>query len=276
MQTYVVVLVAIAVALLFVLALLIFLIAPATARRKETLCFASARYAHRGLHGDGAAENSLTAIKRAADAGYGIEFDVRLSRDGVPVVFHDATLERVCSVPGVVSDHTAEELAHLSLCGTGDGIPTLSAVLEVVGGRVPLLVEIKEDEGESGVCEAAMELLSKYAGEYIIEGFNPFSVRWFRRRRPEVIRGILSSGFLRSKKTRSLKYFLLQTMMLNFLCRPDFVAYNHKHYSSASLYLCRMLGAPTFAWTVRSEEEEKLAREHGFDTVIFENYIPKD
>ena len=275
MQPYAVVLTAVGVSLLLLLSALIFLMAPATARRKETLRFAKYKYAHRGLHGDGTAENSLSAIKRAADAGFGIELDVRLSKDGVPIVFHDGELSRVCGVTGLVKDFTAEELSHLSLSGTDEGIPTLSEVLSTVGGRVPLLVEIK-DEGECGVTEAAMTCLSGYSGEYIVESFSPLSIRWMKQNRPDVIRGMLSTRFLKKKKTRSFKHFLLQTMMLNFLSRPDFAAYNHKYYSGAALYLCRLLGAPTFAWTVRSEEEERLALEHGFDTVIFEGYLPKN
>lgn len=276
MQPYAVVLTVIGVSLLLFLAALVFLMAPATARRKETLYYTKYKYAHRGLHGDGAAENSLSAMKRAADAGFGIELDVRLSKDGEAVVFHDATLDRVCAVSGRVKDFTAEQLRALSLLGTGEGVPTLAEVLSAVGGRVPLLVEIKEEEGERGVAEAAMALLSDYSGEYIVEGFNPLSIRWMKQNRPDVIRGMLSTRFLKKKKTRSFKYFLCQTMMLNFLSRPDFAAYNHKYYGCAALYLCRLLGAPTFAWTVRSQEEERLALEHGFDTVIFEGYIPKN
>ena len=127
------------------LLLLLYLLSLRTQRRRAAAApFMAWSYAHRGLHDGSLPENSLAAFEAACAAGYGIELDVQLSRDGVPVVFHDATLDRVCGRPGRVADFTAAELGSMPLCGRAEHtIPTLAAVLRLVDGRVPILVEIK-------------------------------------------------------------------------------------------------------------------------------------
>ena len=235
------------------------------------------KFAHRGLHGDGAAENSLTAFRRAVEAGYGIELDVRLSRSGDLVVFHDSTLTRVAGVDALVIDCSTEELGKMKLSGTEDGVPTLREVLELVDGRVPLLIEIKMEGDERGIAEALAEEIRDYGGDYIIESFNPLALRTVRRLMPNIPRGILSSRFTKEEKYRGkLLYFLLENMLLNFLHRPDFIAYEKGGSASFPLrFIRKRWSTPLFAWTVRSEEEEKEALNAGFDTVIFEGYIPK-
>ena len=232
-------------------------------------------YAHRGLHNTERAENSMSAFKAAVEGGYGIELDIRLSKDGQLVIFHDDTLERVCGRDGKVIDFTAEELATFELCGTDDGIPLFSDLLKLVDGKVPLLVEIKEDPGVNAVSLAACEMLKGYNGDFIIESFNPLSLRTVKKNYPEVSRGILSHRYYEYEQFRKPLYFALQSLLLNFLCRPAFIAYDHKHAKSFALRSVRKLfRVPTLAWTVRSAEEEKIARENGFDGIIFENYIP--
>ena len=112
------------------------------------------QYAHRGLHDAEHPENSLSAFALAVKNGYGIELDVRLSKDGVLVVFHDDTLDRVAGIPGKVIDFTAKELSEMRLGGSEEGIPTLAEVLDLVNGRVPLLVEIKEGASDRSVSLA--------------------------------------------------------------------------------------------------------------------------
>ena len=233
-------------------------------------------YAHRGLHGETREENSLSAFRAAAEAGYAIELDVRLSKDGVLVVFHDDTLDRVTDASGRVDEKTAEELSKIRLGKTTDTIPSFAEVLALVDGRVPLLVEIKEDAGKYGVTEKCVEMLRTYKGDFIIESFNPLALARVKKLMPEALRGVLSESFLKEKQYRTPTHFLLSILALNFLCRPDFIAFNHKHYKNPTLHLARRLfGAPTLAWTVRSEEEHNAAIKNGFDGVIFENYIPR-
>ena len=248
-----------------------------TGSGKDARKYSRVKFAHRGLHGSGAAENSVTAFKRAVDAGFGIELDVRLSSDGELVVFHDDDLLRVCGDERLVSDVPSEELSRLSLSGTADGVPTLREVLSVVDGKVPLLVEIKELSG-SAVSTKAAEMLKDYKGEYIVESFNPLSLRNFKKRLPGVPVGILSMRFERDEKFKiRFRNFLLGAMLTNFLCRPNFIAYHNEDGGRFPVKLLGgLFGAVRFAWTVRSEEEEAAAHSRGFDSVIFENYIPKD
>ncbi len=265
-----------ALALLFLLYL--FLIAPGK-RRKITDIYTHHIYAHRGLHGNGVPENSLAAFRLAVENGYGIELDVQLSRDGIPVVFHDGTLARMCgdTVTGGPVDYTAEELSAMPLAGTGETIPTFREVLDLVDGRVPLVIEIKNDGDCIATCRAAEELLRTYRGLFCIESFNPLAVAFFKKARPDVVRGVLSERFMKEKHLRKPLYLVLQFLLINVLARPDFIAYDFRDAGkSLSFRLARALGAHTVAWTVRSEEDAALAKENGFDTIIFEHYTPKE
>ena len=106
--------------------------------------------AHRGLHSPGVPENSLAAFRAAIAAGYGIELDIQPSSDCMPMVFHDYDLIRMCGDEGYVVDRSAADLAELRLLGTAEPIPTLAEVLREVAGRVPLLIEIKDQDGRLG------------------------------------------------------------------------------------------------------------------------------
>lgn len=259
--------------LLFFLGYL-FLIFPGR-RREMSDALIHLPYAHRGLHGTGCAENSLSAFAAAVERGYGIELDVRLSRDGELVVFHDAETDRVTGVHGIVSEMSAMELASLSLCGTGEGVPTLREVLSLVDGRVPLLIEIKEDPPSHAVSDRTAELLSRYSGEYLIESFNPLSLSRMRRLLPAVRRGQLADRLTREREYRRPIYLILELFLCNRLARPDFIAYRLDEVGFFPLRLLRRLyPRPLLAYTVRSEEEERDARAAGFDSVIFEGYLP--
>jgi glycerophosphoryl diester phosphodiesterase len=266
----------IVVILLVILALVaIFLAIIFPGKRKDMDEYISVKYAHRGLHNEERAENSLSAFKAAVDAGFGIEMDVRLSKDRKLVVFHDDTLDRVCGVSGKVVDFTADELAKLSLNGTGEGVPTLKEVLAVVDGKVPLIIEVKEDSGDAAVSAAVEKELFPYKGAFVLESFNPLTVARVSQSFPEVCSGFLSRHFTKDPEHKgNILYFALQHLLFNRICNPSFIAYHHEHYYMPVLRLVRLLGARTVAWTVRSKEEELAAYEHGFDTIIFENYIP--
>lgn len=251
----------------------LYLIMPSFKRKKQMMKFASHKYAHRGLHSSSVAENSMTAFRLAVERGYGIELDIRLTKDEKLVVFHDNTLERVTGANGRVDEFDYDELSSLKLSGTEDGIPLFSEVLSLVDGKVPLLIELKENAGSLLVTEKALELLSSYKGEYIIESFNPLSLKLIKEKRPDVLRGMLSMDYMKEERFRKPLYFALKNLLTNFMCRPDFISYDHKSYKNISLRLCRFLfGAVTVAWTITSPEEEALAYKHKFDTVIFENY----
>ena len=248
-----------------------------TRRAHEKIAaYRGVNFAHRGLHGEGAAENSLTAFRRAVDEGFGVELDVRLTADGELVVFHDSTLKRMVGVDKKVNSLTLAELREYRLADTDDTVPTLREVFDLVDGKIPLLIEIKENTGEYDVTEKLLCELDGYAGPYIVESFNPLALMRFRKRRNDVPLGILSKHFCARDK-RSFLNFIIQNMLLNFLSVPDFVAYDHRDTHMTALKLARSLfGTVTVAWTTKSREDGKKATENGFDCIIFEDYVPED
>lgn len=237
--------------------------------------FKKVLYAHRGLHDNqsSAPENSMAAFRLAVEGGYGIELDIQLTKDKIPVVFHDFTLKRVCGAEGKVCDYTFEELQKFELCGTKERIPGFEDVLGLVDGKVPLIVEFKIELMDLSLCPIADEMLRRYKGLYCMESFNPLGVLWYRRNHREIMRGQLADAFHREKEYGGLLYFLLEQLLLNFITKPDFVAYNHKHENMLSRRLCRGLYRNTaVAWTIRSEEELSEARKH-FDIFIFDSFV---
>lgn len=270
----------IVVCVVIVLAILyLFMIMPRIMNRPDRAPFLKVLYAHRGLHDNDtdAPENSMKAFKRAVDAGYGIELDVQLSKDKIPVVFHDFTLKRVCGVEGKVADYTFAELQQFSLYHSDEKIPAFADFLKLVDGKVPLIVEYKIPGGHTEVCPVADKLLRKYQGLYCIESFNPLGLLWYKRNRKEVMRGQLSDNFFKSgeKEYPKLLYFALHHMLFNFLTKPDFIAYNHHWHQDLSRQLCRYLyGAVSAAWTIRTKEE-LAERKPDFDMFIFDSFIPE-
>ena len=254
----------------------LYMIAPGK-KRREMDKYKHVKYAHRGLHDESKAENSMSAFRAAKEHGFGIELDVRLSKDGELVVFHDSNLTRVVGKEGKVIDFTAEELSKMSLMGTSDGIPTLREVLEMIDGAVPLLIEIKMQGDESGVAEKFLEVIEGYKGDYIVESFNPIALRIVKKARPDILRGILSMEYTKDERYKGKILFTLsEKLCLNLLMRPDFVAYEKNGYGVKNLRTIRKsFGTPLITWTVKSLEEEAAAISHGFDTVIFEGYIPE-
>ncbi len=257
-------------------ALYLLAIMPRMAHRPDRQPFLGVYYAHRGLHDNGgdAPENSMRAFKKAVEAGYGIELDVQLSKDRVPVVFHDFTLERVCGVKGKVYDYTYEELQKFRLYRSEERIPRFEDFLEMVGGRVPLIVEYKVEWTDVSVCPLADGILRDYRGTYCIESFNPLALLWYRRHRDGVMRGQLSDAFLQEEGLKGLLYFVLEHMLLNFATKPDFIAYNHKYYWTLSRQICKKLyRCLAVAWTVKSQKELE-ARRKDFDLFIFDSFLP--
>ena len=237
-------------------------------RRPEAEPLMRTAYAHRGLWDKTHPENSLAAFRAATEAGFGIELDVQLTRDGELVVFHDASLARVTGAEGKVYEKDLAELRALTLGKSEEYIPTFAEVLALVAGRVPLLVEIKSDYNWRGVCEKTAELLDGYGGEYLIESFHPLAVAWFRKHRPSVLRGQLSARLWKERQFRTLSHFLVQNLLLNFYARPDFIAYDVHDRGVLSFRLSRLFHPFTLAWTIRTPEEHRQAK--GFDGVIFE------
>ena len=254
-------------------ALPVFLSAPGRVSKGQKAPFLGWNFAHRGLHkaDKSVPENSLEAFRLAGEAGYGAELDVQLSKDGRVVVVHDDTLDRVCSVHGRVDAFTYDELQEMRLCGSEQRIPLFSQVLEVFGGRGPLIVELKTGPRNKELCEKALALLEGYRGAVCIESFDPRIVAWFRRRAPQLLRGQLAAPMEEyTKDGRGMaQAFLLSRCLLNFLARPQFIAYKIGP-RPLLVHLAEALGALKFGWTSHDP-----ASEQGRDGVIFEFYRPR-
>ena len=263
--------------LLIALVVLYFVaIMPRILHRPSHKAFMGHYYAHRGLHDNetSAPENSMEAFKKAVEAGYGIELDVQLTKDRVPVVFHDETLERICGVEGKIRDYTFEQLQGFFLCHSREKIPLFSNVLKMVNGKVPLIVEIKVYESPSVVCSVVDKLLSEYKGLYCMESFHPLAVNWYKNHRPNVLRGQLSTNLKKSGKQPKTEEKLVQYLLTNFICKPDFIAYDHLSKYNLSRIFCRYFyRSLSIAWTIKSQAELDASRKD-FDLFIFEGFIP--
>ena len=235
-------------------------------------------YAHGGLHDNAgeAPENSMLAFRRAVGLGYGIEMDVQLTKDRIPVVFHDETLKRACGGEGTVRDFTYKELQEFRLFDSEQRIPLFVDSLNMVNGQVPLIVEIKIHENPKVVCEFVDAVLKEYQGIYCVESFHPLAVRWYRKNRSTVLRGQLASDYHKPEHRESFSEFLVHYLLLNFLAKPDFIAYNHKHKYNVSRLVCKyVFGALSVAWTIRSQNELDDCRKD-FDLFIMEGFTPNE
>tara|TARA_R110002049_G_scaffold117332_3_gene270649 strand:+ start:43095 stop:43859 length:765 start_codon:yes stop_codon:yes gene_type:complete len=243
--------------------------------------FLTTPLAHRALHDvtDHRPENSRAAIRAAIAGGYGIEIDLQLSGDGVAMVFHDYMLDRLTPETGALRLRSAAALAQIPLTG-GDGetIPTLDEVLALVGGRVPLLIEIKDQDGGMGPDIGPLETataaaLVNYRGDVALMSFNPHSVGEMARLLPQVPRGITTSAYLPED-------WPLPAKTCDHLREiPDYASAGACFISHESFDLSRprvgalkQAGAAVLCWTIRSPEEEATAREIA-DNITFEGYL---
>jgi glycerophosphoryl diester phosphodiesterase len=235
--------------------------------------------AHRALHGPGRPENSRAAVRAAVEAGYGIEIDLQLSADGDAMVFHDYDLGRLTGARGAVGARRATDLECIALSGgDGEGIPTLAEVLEIVSGRAPLLIEIKDQDGlmgpNVGTLEAAtVRALEGYEGPVAVMSFNPNSVERMAELAPDLPRGITTSAFdaefwpnLPERVRDSLRDI------------PDFgsagahfVSHQAGDLDRPRVQDLRGRGVPVLCWTIRSPAEERAARRLA-DNITFEGY----
>ncbi len=233
--------------------------------------------AHRGLHDDTRPENSLSAYEAAAAAGYAIETDIYIVKDGEIAVFHDETLERMTGDKRTVEECTMSELKALKLKKSNETIPSLKELLACVNGRVPLLIEIKNmtEKKPKEIVQRIAEVLDGYRGEYAIQSFNPWYVRAYKRLRPQVMCGLLASASTGKDFGGGIKgavtSWFLRDLRLKFTVKPDFVSYGLWGLPRPSVQKFKGI---KLAWTVRSPEEEAQTRKY-VDNIIFEGYLAK-
>ena len=194
--------------------------------------------------------------------------------DGTVIVFHDDKLARMTGEDKYASTLTIADLENIRLKKTEQKIPTFKEVLDFVDGRVPLLVEIK-NEGKPGALEnKTIELLRAYKGEYAVQSFNPFVLEYFRHHAPEMKRGILSALFRKHQLPSFIKRYVLSKMLLNNVAKPDFITYRHECLPNkyVTKYV-KKYNVPVIAWTTENQAETDKVKPN-CDNFIFEGFIP--
>ncbi|NEX45984.1 phosphodiesterase [Rhodobacter sp. ETT8] len=236
---------------------------------------------HRALHDKAAGriENSPAAIRAAVAAGYAIEVDVQLSSDGRAMVFHDEVLDRLTAERGPVAARTAAELGQIGLTGGADTIPTLEAVLGMIAGRVPLLIEIKDQTGEMGETDGRLEeavarALVGYGGDVAVMSFNPHAVARMAQLAPEVARGLTTSSYDPDDWAPLPEARCAQLREIPDFDRvgASFISHQGDDLTRPRVLELRASGVPVLCWTIRSPQQEALARQIAAN-VTFEGYL---
>lgn len=245
--------------------------------------------AHRALHdlAQNRPENSLAAVQAAVESGYGIEIDLQPSSDGVAMVFHDDTLDRMTAQTGPVASRSAAELGRIALNhGAGAGIPTLAEVLRAVGGRVPLLIEVKDQSGSLGPVDGALEratakALEGYQGPVALMSFNPHSVAALAEAAPDLPRGLTTYAFPASDFPEAEENPALEVRRAALAAIADydrtgavFISHRWRDLAQPRVAELKSQGAAILSWTIRSPDEEAAARQIA-QNITFENYTPQ-
>lgn len=231
--------------------------------------------AHRGFHTNKIPENSMASFREAMSYGYAIELDVHLSSDDIPVVFHDESLERMTGSKGKISQYTLKSIKGLKLKNTEEKVPTLEEVLNEVDGKVPLVIEVKCLHHSGLIEEKVMELMSDYDGDYVIQSFNPWTLKWIREKHPSTILGLLTTGDYSDTKLNFVQKGLLKYMSFIPLIRPDYIGLDYRTFNLLQYFMIKKLthGEIIF-WTIDDEQLYEECLEF-CDNVIFEGFHPK-
>lgn len=225
--------------------------------------------AHRGYWVSGAQENTLEAFREARKQGYVMfECDVQLSKDLVPVIFHDPDLKRIGERDVAVADLTAKELKELV------NAPTLEDVL--VESAIPHLINIElkttsslNESLERRVCDLVRKL--KVDPRVMFSSFNPTSIWKTANYAPKIPRALLVSG----EKIPENSIYLRDMWLAPFL--PFHMLHlEHTKVSSKSLKILRKNGVPVTTWTVNDVEQARELLREGVSCVITDTIRPTD
>ena len=241
--------------------------------------FLARPFAHRALHGPGVAENSLEAIEAAVAAGRGIEIDVQLTGDGEAVVFHDEALRRLADRPGTVRERTLAAMKAIPLL-KGGTIPSLADAFAAIAGRVPLVIEVKDQSGDMsatgiGPLERAVAVAAKgYDGPLAVMSFNPHAVAALRDLAPDLPRGLITCGWTAEDWPNVTEARRDQLRRIDAeAVGASFVSHDRTDLASPEVARVRALGLPVLCWTIRSPEQAAEALVHA-DQITFEGYTP--
>jgi glycerophosphoryl diester phosphodiesterase len=236
--------------------------------------------AHRGLHdaAKGIVENSASAVKAAMGRGLAVEVDLQCALGDMPIVFHDAKLDRLTHATGPVAARDVETLAGIALRNSEDRILTLPGLLGLVNGYVPIVLEVKSTWTREGRFEANIaRLLQGYPGPVAVMSFDPYCVAAFRTLAPELPRGLVAGAFAHARDWPQLTLWqrlAMRNLLTSAIARPHFIAYDIKALPAvAPLVASTLFGLPLITWTVRTDEERQRALRYA-DAMIFEGIVP--
>ena len=224
--------------------------------------------AHRGIHDNkNIYENTLESFKIAIKKGYIIELDVRITKDKQIVVFHDNNTKRITYQERIVEESTYQELNNQNIIY----IPLLSEVLDLVSGKVPLLIELKQTNKVGELESLFMKIMKKYKGKYAIQSFNPNVLYWFKRNYPKVLRGQLAYKY-NKQKISTIKKVILSNMLLNIVTKPNFISYKYNELSVSKINKYKKKNIHLIGWTITNEREFNHYKQY-YDNLICEQSL---
>lgn len=212
------------------------------------------KIAHRGLSDSKYPENSVGAFENCIRKGIPIELDVHILKDNTLVVYHDDDTGRLTDKKIILKNAIYDDIKDLRLNGSKYKIPTLREVLDLVDGKVLLDIELKVEVRNFRICYEICKLLDSYDGDFIVKSFNPSYVWWFKKHRPEFIRGILVSRLKDTHMSKVLKR-ILYNMSFNFLCKPDFIAFDYRDLPNKKIDNLYEDGVPILLFTVQENQK---------------------
>ncbi len=228
----------------------------------------SSLISHRGIHDNKTVyENTLEAFKLALKKKYTIELDVHLTKDNQIIVFHDYNTKRITNKNQLIEKTSYKELNNQNIIH----IPTLKEVLQLVNGKVPLLIEIKQENKVGTLEKELMNILNTYQGEYAIQSFNVMTLLWFKKNYPNILRGQLSYTYKKIKMNKITK-ILLKNMFFNFLTKPNFISYKYNELPEKKINKYKKKGITLLAWTIDNKNNYNKYK-NIYDNLICERFI---
>ena len=224
--------------------------------------------AHRGLHSSSIPENSLLSFQKALVNDYAMEFDLTITKDEKVVVFHDDNLLRLCNVDKDIEDITYSYLKELNLYNSNEKIPLLKEVLDLVNGKIALIIEIKKHKSIGVLEDNIVKLLNNYNGEYFICSFEKNILTWFKNNNPHLKRGLI----FESSPKRFEKYNKTLFLYKYYKTKPNFISLDYRLLDSSIYEFCKNNNLELITWTIRNKEDYKKIKDK-VDGVIFEDFI---
>lgn len=228
------------------------------------------KISHRGLHDERVPENSLLAFEKAIKKGYAIECDIQASLEGEAFVFHDASLKRMTGLNQMIYHTPSKELERVTFKESSETIPSLKNVLDLVSGKVPLLIEIKSDSPVISLSKTVIDTLKDYKGLYAIHSFDPTVLRILKKEAPHILRGQISC-FYEDQSMFFIKKWALKHMIYNRFTKPDFITYAIKN--SPNKILDKLKSKTVMIGYTAKNKKAYIEALKYFDNTVFEGFI---